>query len=642
MAGTNQDGRPPVGPNTAKNATVEIGPEQPAAPQPTETTSLLPKSHEEKPSNVHYRNITGPRFLVLFLSIMFGTTLAFFDSTLMASAHPVITSYFHASNAASWLSTVFYLSSTVFQPLYGRVSDTIGRRPVVFFAATIFFISTAWCGFAGSIGSFIAARAVAGIGAGGVMSCSGILTSDVVKIEYRGIYQSYFNIAWGLGNGLGAALGGFLCDRLGWRAAFYVQLPFLFCYALLTLVSCPPDLGPNLAKTQGKSIREAFKTFDILGAINLTVTVTCLILGVNLGGNVFSWTHPLVITSLVLFVMSTFSLYFVERKAHLPILPLRLLSTIPVGNLMWSNFFSCIVTNTVLFNVPLYLQAVRQTTPTASGLNLLVLLVGGTITALLSGFYITVTRRQKPPMVLGTALSVIGAICVACLSSTTPTWAVPLLIPLCSIGQGFFFPATTIAVLSLNSQDDQAVVTTTLGLLRNLGAILGVAISSWLLQNALLVYLDRTVIGPDEETKARIIRDVRESVGAIRDLDPEHKKQVIMAYAQSLRVTFALAIVMSVIVVSLVWPVGIPHLQRQEDLDKKNTGLVAPEAAHEDEAVTEESEDEVEEQMTPMSISRTTTNNSRRTRTAASSVAGSAPTGNLHDLERRASFDTNW
>lgn len=439
-----------------------------------------------------------------------------------------------------------------------------------------------------------------------------------------------------MGNGLGAALGGYLCDHLGWRAAFYVQLPFLFCYALLTLVSCPPDLGPNLAKTQGKTLREAFKTFDTLGAINVTVTVTCLILGVNLGGNVFTWTHPFVITSLVLFVIAAISLYFVERKAQLPILPLKLLSTIPLGNLMWSNFFSGIVTNTVLFNVPLYLQAVKQTTPTMSGLNLLVLLVGGTVTALISGFYITLTRRMKPPMVLGTFLSLIGAICVTCLSSDTPTWAVPLLIPFCSIGQGFFYPATTIAVLALNSQAEQAVVTTTLGLVRNLGAILGVAISSWLLQNALLVYLDRGVTGPDKD---RIIRTVRESVGSIRELDPEHRKQVIEAYAQSLRVTFGLAILISVVCILLIWPVHIPHLQRQEELDRQSSGLVGP--ADADEAETEESEeeDEIEEEVAPLSISRTM---SRRSRTTASSLAGSAPGGTLHDLERRPSFDTSW
>merc|ERR1712000_5436 len=176
---------------------------------------------------------------------------------------------------------------------------------------------------------------------------------------------------------------------------------------------------------------------------------------------------------------------------------------------------------------------------------------------------------MKPPMVSGTLISFIGAICVTCLSSDTPTWSVPLLIPFCSLGQGLLFPATTIAVLALNSQDEQAVVTTTLGLVRNLGAILGVAISSWVLQNALLVYLDRIVTAPDPKTKEHIIRMVRESVRAIRDLDPKHKMQVIDAYARSMRVTFALGIVISVVCILLIWPIHIPHLQRQEELDRR-------------------------------------------------------------------------
>ncbi|KAK6383072.1 hypothetical protein LTS17_003742 [Exophiala oligosperma] len=563
----------------------------------------------------------------------------------MASAHPVITSYFHASNAASWLSTVFYLSSTVFQPLYGRVSDTIGRRPVVFFAASMFLASTAWCGFAGTIGSFIAARAVCGLGAGGVMSMSSILTSDVVKIEYRGIYQSYFNMSWGLGNGLGAVLGGLLCDKLGWRAAFYVQLPFIFTYAILTLVFCPSDLGPNLAKTQGKSIRQAFKTFDTLGAITLTTTVTCLILGVNLGGNVFTWTHPLVITSLVLFVVAAVSLYFVERKAQLPMLPLKFLSTRPMGNLMWMNFFGAIVTNTVLFNVPLYLQAVKQSSPTASGLNLLILLLGGTVTALLCGLYITLTRKMKPPMVVGTFIMLMGAICVTCLSADTPTWSVPFLIPFCSIAQGLSFPAATIASLALNSQDEQAVVTTTLGLLRNLGAILGVAISSWILQNALLVYLDRLVTAPDEQTKENIIRAVRESVHAIKNLDPVHKRQVIEAYANSIRVTFSMGIVISVICILMIWPVHIPNLQRQEDLDRATTTEYSE---SETESESESEGDGIEATFVGNSptepLSRTVTASSRRSRAGASSTASGSILGGYdhHSLERRPSFDTSF
>lgn len=440
-------------------------------------------------------------------------------------------------------------------------------------------------------------------------------------------------------------LGGLLCDKLGWRAAFYVQLPFIFTYAILTLVFCPSDLGPNLAKTQGKSIRQAFKTFDTLGAITLTTTVTCLILGVNLGGNVFTWTHPLVITSLVLFVVAAVSLYFVERKAQLPMLPLKFLSTRPMGNLMWMNFFGAIVTNTVLFNVPLYLQAVKQSSPTASGLNLLILLLGGTATALLCGLYITLTRKMKPPMVVGTFIMLMGAICVTCLSADTPTWSVPFLIPFCSIAQGLSFPAATIASLALNSQDEQAVVTTTLGLLRNLGAILGVAISSWILQNALLVYLDRLVTAPDEQTKENIIRAVRESVHAIKNLDPVHKRQVIEAYANSIRVTFSMGIVISVICILMIWPVHIPNLQRQEDLDRATTTEYSE---SETESESESEDDGIEATFVGNSptepLSRTATASSRRSRAGASSTAsGSIPRGyDHHNLERRPSFDTSF
>ncbi|EXJ91905.1 hypothetical protein A1O3_00455 [Capronia epimyces CBS 606.96] len=658
------------------NSLGEPGLEEHHAHPPTETTGLLARPHDssngasEKPANVHYRNISGPRFFFLFGSITFGSTIAFFDSTLMASAHPVITSYFHASNAASWVSTVFYLTSTVFQPLYGRLSDTIGRRPVYLVAIVLFFASTVWCGAAADIGSFIAARAACGLGAGGVIALSGILTSDVVKIEYRGIYQSYFNMAYGVGNGLGAALGGFLCDHFGWRAAFYLQLPFIFIFGLLAFWSCPDDLGPNLSRTQGKTIRQAFQNFDTLGAIALSVTVACIILGVNLGGNVFTWGHPLVVSSLVLSAVAAVSLFLVERKAPLPILPLKLVMTVPTGNLMWSNFFGAIASNTILFNVPLYLQAVRQTSPTASGLFLVSPLIGVSVTAVLVGFYITATRRMKPPMTVGTFFMLAGSILVACLRADTPMWSVPLLIPFCSIGQGFFFPATIIAVLALHAQDEQAVVTTSLGLLRNMGSIMGVAISSWILQNALLVYLHRTVTAADEATKEEIIRTVRESVRSISTLDPLHKGQVIDAYARSLRLTFSAGIVFTLLAICLVWPIRLPGLQRQEDVDRQTPGgLFAPieeeGLVYVDEAEDEDSEDsdrdddesgdrdddvddEAEDQTdggslgvtrTMSSLHRTATNRSSR---ATGSSARTIVRARARDSERRPSFDMSF
>lgn len=121
-------------------------------------------------SSPYYDGVSRKVFWVIMAGILSQYFMATFDSTLMASSHPVITSYFNASNAASWLSTAFLLTSTSFQPMFGRMSDTFGRKPLYILSLSIFAATTAWCALAQSISSFILARAFAGLGAGGVMS----------------------------------------------------------------------------------------------------------------------------------------------------------------------------------------------------------------------------------------------------------------------------------------------------------------------------------------------------------------------------------------------------------------------------------------------------------------------------------------
>jgi MFS family permease len=448
--------------------------------------------------------------------------------------------------------------------------------------------------------------------------------------------------AYGVGNGLGAALGGFLCDKLGWRSAFYIQLPFIAVYGVLAVIACPSNLGPNFAKTQGRTMSEAFKSFDAYGTLAMTLTVSGIILGVNLGGNVFPWSHPLVIFSLVTALLAGTCLIFVERRVARPILPLRLFTTHPVANVIGANFGASMTVSAVLFNVPLFLQAVKQTSPTTSGLYLFPPLAGAAFMAILTGIYITITRRLKPPMLFGAVFALIGTFAVSSLSKDTPIHIVPWLVPWASIGQGFFFPAATIAVLALNTQEDQAVATTTLGLVRNLGSILGVALSSWILQNALPVYLNQYVTAPNEEEKQQIIRTVRESIQAIRRLDPLHKEQVISAYSLSLRATFFAALAFATISAIIIFPAKLPRLQKQEDMDSPTAGAFMPEeddSTSDGTSTSDGSEDEERALLaTPTeTISRVTTNRTSRSRTLSrrSTSLGA-------QLERRASFDTQF
>jgi MFS family permease len=381
-------------------------------------------------------NYTKAQFWFLYGPVLLQYFVATFDSTLMASSHPVITSYFHSSNSASWLSTAFMLTSTAFQPLFGRISDTIGRRPLYMFALIMFIATTAWCALAQSMTSFIIARAFCGLGAGGVMAMGSIMTNDLVKIEYRGTYQAYINIGFGLGSSCGAAFGGFLCDTIGWRWTFGIQIPPVLFILLVGYFTVPVDMGPCLAKHTEQSIYRTIRGFDLAGSFLLTLSTGSLILGLNLGGNILSWKHPLVISALIISVVSSIFLVRVEQRAHRPVMPLAMLSQSPRANLVFSNFFAQIGINTVIFNAPLYFQAVKLDSASMSGFRLAAPSASLTIVAVSTGFFITWTGRMKVTQVLGAICMLVGAVCLSAMWDGIPTWLATLFVVPPSLGQG--------------------------------------------------------------------------------------------------------------------------------------------------------------------------------------------------------------
>lgn len=467
-------------------------------------------------------DVSPARFWLIFIGVMMGYLIGFFDSTLMASSHPVITSYFNAANAASWLSTAFLLTSTAFLPLFGRVSDAFGRKPVYLFSITMFFLTTAWCGLARNIGSFIAARALCGMGAGGVFSLGQIISSDLVHIEYRGVYQSYINLCLGIGSCLGLAFGGLLCDQIGWRGAFLVQLPFIFILFVTAASTIPADLGVKRIRSERLSVTQLIRSIDLTGASILLLAVTALIMGLNLGGNVFPWSHPLVISSLVTALILSVVLLRYERGVPRPVLPIELLSRDPRASIIFGNFFGAISVNTMMFNAPLYFQAVKLASPTDSGLRLVAASIAVTASSVGTGFLITWSRRLKPTIIIGGVFMLVGGCAAGSMGINTSDFVAMVCVSFSSLGQGFSFPTLMVSILAASEQDDQAVATTTLGLARNLGSVMGVSISSWIFQNGLVFELHRKVTGAEKD---HIIGLVRKSIHAIAELDPFHQQQ---------------------------------------------------------------------------------------------------------------------
>ncbi|POS75764.1 major facilitator superfamily transporter [Diaporthe helianthi] len=490
--------------------------------------------------------ISHGRFWWIFGRVLALHFVSCFDGTIMASSHPVITSYFQSSNSASWLSTAFLLTSTAFQPLLGRLSDTVGRKGPYLVTATIFALATLWCALAQSMASFIAARAVCGIGAGGVMTLGSIIVSDLVPIERRGAYQSYINMVYGVASTSGAALGGFLAENLGWRAEFGIQVPPLLLCVGVSAITIPGDLGMD-AQAHKETMLQAMKQFDFRGSFFLTTSITFLILGLNLGGNVLSWSHPFVISSLAIFAAAFPLFLWTERSVSRPIMPLRLIQRSPHANMIFANFLAAFIMNTVLFNMPLYFQAVLLTSATTSGLCLW-------------------TKRLKWPLVLGAGLFLIGTVVLSSMQRGWPLFTYLILLVPHSMGQGFAFPGTFIAILAASEQAEQAVVTSTLILCRSVGTVLGIAGSSLIIQNSLWVYLEMYVteraaldagfLGGKEE----VIEKVRESIEAIGKMKGLIQEQVVTSYEASIRAAFLFCIILAIAGLVLLLPIRLPRL----------------------------------------------------------------------------------
>jgi hypothetical protein len=262
------------------------------------------------------------------------------------------------------------------------------------------------------------------------------MTNDLVKIEYRGTYQAYINLFFGLGSSCGAAFGGFLCDTIGWRWTFGIQIPPVLLILLFGFINVPSNLGPQLAQHTDESWYRTITGFDLKGSFLLTIATGSLILGLNLGGNVFSWTHPLVIASLVISIIAATFLVRVEKQARRPVMPLKFLSRPPRSNLVFSNFFAQIGINTVIFNAPLYFQAVKLDSASMSGFRLAAPSGLLTVFAVSTGFFITYTGRMKSPQVLGGACMLVGAICLSSMWDGIPTWLATLFVVPPSLGQG--------------------------------------------------------------------------------------------------------------------------------------------------------------------------------------------------------------
>ncbi|KAI5777437.1 major facilitator superfamily domain-containing protein [Geopyxis carbonaria] len=463
------------------------------------------------PDAHHAASVSRTRFNLIVFSVILAQFLSSFDSFIASSSHTVITSSFASAHLASWLSTAFMIPLCTAEPLYGALSDRVGRRAPFFLALLFFTAGTAACAVSGSMLQLVLARAVCGAGAGGIQSLGAIILSDLLPLRRRGLFQSLNSVSYCLGQAAGAALGGWLAQRLGWRWSFGVQLPL--CVLLAAAALALPKPRPATTKPA---------PFDLLSCALLAAALTAAILALSFGGTVLPWTSPPLLSATA--IAATASAAFLRRQftTPAPLLPPSLLSARPFPHLLTSAFLATSCNSALLFNVPLHLQAALAYTPAAAGLALLPAIAACTLGSLTAGAAISHRLRA------GCALALYGG--AVALASGTVLYVTNRILLLWAFGMGVGYTGVLMTLVARSPGDAHAVPTSVCALMRALGSLVGVTASGAIVQAGLRRGL-HGVVGDD--VARRVMRDVT----AIDGLEEGVRRVVRTAYSEALRGT---------------------------------------------------------------------------------------------------------
>ncbi|KAJ5720997.1 uncharacterized protein N7483_008931 [Penicillium malachiteum] len=452
-------------------------------------------------------------------AISLGIFLSAADQTIIMASYGQIGSDLKALNLTSWIATSYFLTLTSFQPLYGKLSDIFGRKGCLLFAYAIFGTGCLFCGLAQNIYQLIAARVFQGIGGGGMTTVVSILMSDIVPLRDRGLWQGIINIIWATGSGMGAPLGGILADYIGWRWAFLAQFPL--CIVAFIAVS----LMLKLPARENVHWKDKLRRIDFLGAIVLVGAVLGFLVGLDRGSNV-SWTMPLTVISWGSRWSSLFSSSWSKSTSRLSLSHRVISSSI-------AHFSPAIVATSSAS------EAVDGVSATIAGVRLLPSILTGVSGSLFAGAIMRWSGKYYWLTIASYTSLTAGCFLIYLSSGGATTSLIAMIIGMCmsSFGNGIGVTTTLIGLISNATVEDQAVVTACSYLFRSLGSVIGLSLSSTVVQQLLREQLRIDL--HDSKNIDEIVAGVRESLDYIKRLDPDIANIVRHCYGWSTNKGFA-------------------------------------------------------------------------------------------------------
>jgi EmrB/QacA subfamily drug resistance transporter len=490
---------------------------------------------------------------------MLGVFLAALDQMIVTVAIRTIGDDLHGLDLQAWVTTAYLITSTVSTPLYGKLSDTYGRKPLFILAIVVFIAGSVACAFATSMYMLAAFRAVQGLGAGGLMSLALAIIGDIVPPRQRAKYQAYFLAVFGISSVAGPVLGGFLAGQnhilhtTGWRWVFLVNVP-VAAVALLVVakaLNVPHPRRPHRV--------------DWWGGLTIAVCLVPLLI-VAEQGRAWGWVSA---KSLVCYGIGAGGLLlFLIAEAVMAddaLIPLRLFRsgifsiTSLAGVIIGMGMFGGMAV------IPLYLQIVKGASPTEAGLLILPIVVGISAGSVFSGQSIARTGRYKIFPVVGTVLMAAGLLLLNTVNVDTPLWRTDIWMLVFGLGLGSCMQPLIIAVQNAVPAKDMGVASSSATFFRQLGATAGTAVFLSILFGAIGSNIagefgklastpafraasrdPKVLADPDNAAVLALIRphhgpvggDVLQDSSFLRHLDPRLARPYLVGFADSMHPVF--------------------------------------------------------------------------------------------------------
>ena len=481
------------------------------------------------------------QILVVMTGLITGMFLASLDQSIVSTALPTITSDLGGLDHLSWVVTSYLLASTASTPLWGKISDLYGRRPIFQIAILTFVAGSVLSGFSASMEQLIAFRAVQGLGGGGLMALALATIGDVVPPRERPRYQGYIAGTFGASSVLGPVLGGFFADGPGWEWIFFINVPI----GLVALVVTSSALTmPHVRRDH---------SIDYLGAAVIVGSVSSLLLYTAWAGPEDGWGSPLGLALLLGGLALAALFVLVELRATEPIIPMRLfrISIFSVANAF--GFLIGAAMFGVMVFIPVYLQLVKGMSPTESGLGMLPMVIGLFTTSIWGGRWMSRTGHYKwfPP--IGASVVLVSVGLMTQLGSDSPYWFAGLAMFVMGCGLGLTMQVLTVAVQNAVDRSEMGVATSSVQFFRQMGGSFGTALFGAVLTTRLASELTAASDRAGGAIPLDRVEELSSNMSLVDALPAQAQALVVDAFSGALSGTFLVAvpIVLAALVVGL-------------------------------------------------------------------------------------------